>query len=210
MADPTLIQGHDPMLDDTDESDSLIGSTNDLATDEPRSALDRVLQWVPRVLSSKPHVIVLVGLGIYLIVLPIVGVKVSANAELIGGNYTNVTSDIGACIAAGGTLHLVAQSRRRRKIEEERLVLARQTHRLLHHVYDDVAKQLGHIPLAPHGAAGPAAGPGAGPGAAGSSGALGSDAPIPGELDPLEAGLGDSASGDAGPAKYVEPGDQDD
>jgi hypothetical protein len=32
---------------------------------------------------------------------------VSAKAELIGGNYTNVTSDLGACIAAGLTVHLV-------------------------------------------------------------------------------------------------------
>ena len=80
---------------------SVIGSTVDLATGEPKSVLDKALQWVPRILSSKPHVIVLMGLGIYLIVLPLAGVNVSARSELIGGNYTNVTSDIGACIAAG-------------------------------------------------------------------------------------------------------------
>jgi len=130
---------------DGDSMASLVGSTNDLADDTPRSRIDRILQWVPRILSSKPHVIVLIGLGIYLIVLPLVGVRVTANAELIGGNYTNVTSDIGACIAAGGTLHLVNQNRKRRKIEDERLMLARQTHRLLHHVYGDAARELGHI-----------------------------------------------------------------
>jgi hypothetical protein len=124
---------------------TLVGSTNDLADDTPRSRIDRILQWVPRVLSSKPHVIVLMGLGVYLILLPLLGVRVSANAELIGGNYTNVTSDIGACIAAGGTLHLVNQGRKRRKIDEERLMLARQTHHLLHYVYGDAARQLGHI-----------------------------------------------------------------
>jgi hypothetical protein len=124
---------------------ALMGSTDDLADDEPRSRVDRILQWVPRVLASKPHVLVLMGLGIYLIVLPLVGVTVSANAELIGGNYTNVTSDIGACIAAGGTLHLVAQSRKRRRIEEERLRLATETHRLLHYVCGDAARQLGHL-----------------------------------------------------------------
>jgi hypothetical protein len=123
----------------------LMGTTNDLADQQPRSRVDRILQWVPRVLSSKPHVVVLLGLGVYLIVLPLVGVKVSANAELIGGNYTNVTSDIGACIAAGGTLTLVGQSRRRRRIEEERLRLARETHRLLHYVCGDAARQLGHL-----------------------------------------------------------------
>jgi hypothetical protein len=119
-------------------------STTDLATDTPKSRIDQILQWVPRILSSKPHVLVLMGLGIYLIVLPLLGVTVTARAELIGGNYTNVTSDIGACIAAGGTLHLVNQSRKRRKIDEERLLLARETHRLLHHVYADAARELGH------------------------------------------------------------------
>jgi len=123
----------------------LAGSTNDLADDKPRSRLDQILQWVPRLLSSKPHVILLMVLGIYLIVLPLIGVAVSARAELIGGNYTNVTSDIGACIAAGGTVHLVAQNRKRRKIDEERLRLAQETHRLLHYVYGDAARELGHL-----------------------------------------------------------------
>ena len=130
---------------DSDGMAALVGSTNDLADDAPRSRIDRILQWVPRILSSKPHVIALMGLGVYLIVLPLLGVRVSSNAELIGGNYTNVTSDIGACIAAGGTLHLINQSRKRRKIEEERLMLARQSHRLLHYVYGDAARQLGHV-----------------------------------------------------------------
>ncbi len=141
----------------------LIGSTNDLAM-EPRSRIDRILQWVPRLLSSKPHIVLLMFLGIYLIVLPILGLKVSANSELIGGNYTNVTSDIGACIAAGGTLTLVGQSRRRRRIEEERLRLARETHRLLHYIHDDVARQLGHaVPMGlgkPRGPGQPQASPG--------------------------------------------------
>jgi len=128
---------------------SMVGSTVDLATDQPKSALDRVLQWVPRVLSSKPHVIALVGLGIYLIVLPLAGVNVSARSELIGGNYTNVTSDIGACIAAGGTLHLISQNRKRTRMEEQRLRLAQETHRLLHYVCHDAAQQLGHLAAGP-------------------------------------------------------------
>jgi hypothetical protein len=124
---------------------ALTGSMVDVADDTPRSRIDRILRWVPRILASKPHVILLIVLGIYLIVLPLLGITVTAKAELIGGNYTNVTSDIGACIAAGGTLHLVSQGRKRRKIEEERLQLARETHRLLHHVYGDAARQLGHV-----------------------------------------------------------------
>jgi len=125
----------------------LMGSTNDLAADTPASRLDQVLQWVPRSLSSKPHVIALLGLGIYLILLPLLGVTVSAKAELIGGNYTNVTSDIAASIAAGGTLHLINQNRKRRKIDEERLKLERETHQLLHHVYSDASRQLGHADI---------------------------------------------------------------
>ena len=128
-----------------DTLSTLVGSTTDLADDAPRSRIDRALQWVPRILSSKPHVIVLMGLGIYLIVLPILGVTVSSNAELIGGNYTNVTSDIGACIAAGGTLHLISQNRKRRSMEEQRLRLAQETHRLLHYVCGEAAVQLGHV-----------------------------------------------------------------
>jgi len=123
----------------------MTGSTVDLAADEPKSWLDRILRWVPRILSSKPHVIVLIGLGVYLVVLPLAGVNVSAKSELIGGNYTNVTSDIGACIAAGGTLHLISQNRKRNKVEAERLRLAQESHRLLHYVYRDAALQLGHI-----------------------------------------------------------------
>jgi hypothetical protein len=138
---------------------TLMGSTNDLATDAPASRLDQILQWIPRILSSKPHIIALMGLGTYLILLPLLGVTVSANAELIGGNYTNVTSDIGACIAAGGTLHLINQSRKRRKAEEERLRLAQETHRLLHHIYLDAARQLGHAAtIASPAAASPATG----------------------------------------------------
>jgi hypothetical protein len=71
-----------------------------------------VLALVPRALSSHAHIIFLGALGIFLVLLPLVGVHVSARAELIGGNYTNVTSDLGACIAAGLTVHLVKRERR--------------------------------------------------------------------------------------------------
>jgi hypothetical protein len=134
-----------------DGGSGLMGSTNDLAADTPASRLDRILQWVPRILSSKPHIVALIGLGVYLILVPLLGVAVSAQAELIGGNYTNVTSDIAASIAAGGTLHLVNQGRKRRRIEDERLRLARETHQLLHQVYGDAARELGHVSGGPSG-----------------------------------------------------------
>jgi hypothetical protein len=85
----------------------------------PRTRLDRILAIVPRALSSHAHIIFLGALGIYLVVLPLLGVGVSSKSELIGGNYTNVTSDLGACIAAGLTVHLVKRERRRSERLEE-------------------------------------------------------------------------------------------
>jgi hypothetical protein len=92
------------------------------------SRIERVLGTVPRFLASHLHVVWLLGLGVYLIVLPLCGVNVSAKSELIGGNYTNVTSDIGACIAAGGTIHLVKQQRSRNQ-------LAERTHQIMADLY---------------------------------------------------------------------------
>lgn len=95
---------------------------------EHPSRLEKVLGHVPRLLASHTHVILLMGLGIYLIVLPLLGVPVSPRAELIGGNYTNVSGDISACIAAGGTLTLVRHSRRRSRVADA-------THRIMADLY---------------------------------------------------------------------------
>ena len=95
---------------------------------EPKSRLDRFLAYVPRVLASHTHILILMVLGVYLIVLPLAGVNVSAKSELIGGNYTNVTSDIGACIAAGGTLTLLAHAKRRNRLAEA-------THKIMADLY---------------------------------------------------------------------------
>lgn len=116
----------------------------DLAPGSAQNRFDRILQWIPRLLSSKPHVVALTLLGVYLVLLPLFGVTVSAKSELIGGNYTNVTSDIGACIAAGGTLHLISQNRKRQRLDEERLRLMREVHSLLHYVHGAAATELGH------------------------------------------------------------------
>ncbi len=121
-------------------ADSKFESLANLAS--PESRFDHILGYVPRVLSSKAHVIFLIGLGVYLVVLPLLGLAVSAKAELIGGNYTNVTSDVGACIAAGGTLNLIHQGRRRHRLEEERLQLTRQMHKLLFRVHAAQATDL--------------------------------------------------------------------
>jgi hypothetical protein len=79
-------------------------------------------------LASHVHIIFLLLLGTYLIILPLAGVSVSAKSELIGGNYTNVTSDIGACIAAGGTLTLLAHSRKRNRVSDA-------THKIMADLY---------------------------------------------------------------------------
>jgi hypothetical protein len=118
-------------------------SVTDLADDGAGTWFNRALQWIPRILSSKPHIVWLVALGVYLIVLPLLGIAVSAKSELIGGNYTNVTSDIGACIAAGGTLHLVSQGRKRQKVDAERLTLLKEVHALLHHLHPEAAAEIG-------------------------------------------------------------------
>lgn len=97
-------------------------------TDENPSRFEQALSAVPRFLSSHLHVIWLLGLGVYLIVLPLCGVNVPTKYELIGGNYTNVTSDIGACIAAGGTVHLVKQQRKRNTVTDR-------THQIMSDLY---------------------------------------------------------------------------
>jgi hypothetical protein len=90
------------------------------AEDGHHNPFMRALNAVPRILSSKLHVILLFALGTYIVLLPLAGVNVSDKAELIGGNYENTTSDIGACIAAGGTVHLIKKGREHHR-EIERL-----------------------------------------------------------------------------------------
>lgn len=98
----------------------------------PGSRLARILGYVPRVLASKPHIMFLAALGVYLVILPLVQVHVSSFAELVGGNYTNVTSDLGACIAAGGTLHIIRSHRQHRSEIEELRRLVGEIHAKLH------------------------------------------------------------------------------
>jgi hypothetical protein len=103
--------------------------------EQPKSRVDRYLGYIPQALASHAHIVWLLLLGIYLIVLPLLGVPVSAKSELIGGNYTNVTSDIGACIAAGGTLTLLKHSRRRNKLAAASQELAQASHRIIADLY---------------------------------------------------------------------------
>ena len=134
-----------PPLDVT----TLAAATDPLApeADPPHpNRVVRALNAVPGLLSSKPHIIFLFALGIYLVLLPVAHVYTpSNNGELIGGNYTNVTSDLGACIAAGGTVHLV---RRHRQSHREVVALRREVAALRSHheaTSAAVARIEGHV-----------------------------------------------------------------
>jgi hypothetical protein len=102
----------------------------------PQTRLDKILALVPRALSSHAHIIFLGALGVYLVLLPLFGVSVSAKSELIGGNYTNVTSDLGACIAAGLTVHLARRDRRRSKELEQFFQRVHQRHDVFEQALD--------------------------------------------------------------------------
>jgi len=79
----------------------------------PKSALTKILGVIPKALSSKPSIMIFIGLFIYLVGFGIVGlfiksVEPSAQMQLVLGNYTNVTSATGASIAAGAGVATVA------------------------------------------------------------------------------------------------------
>jgi hypothetical protein len=112
---------------------------------EPKGRLDRILGDIPRILASKAHIAWLFVLLLWIVILAIFIPSIApARVELILGNYTNVTSDIGACIAAGGTVQLLRDSHKRNRLVAE-------THRLLHVVHADHARALGQTPAPPEG-----------------------------------------------------------
>lgn len=76
--------------------------------------LDSLLAAVPRLLASKPSIIFLLILLVYLFGFGVIGLFIpalepSATLQLVLGNWTNVTSALGASIAAGGTLTVIAK-----------------------------------------------------------------------------------------------------
>src|SRR5579875_3544171 len=115
--------------------------------DEARSRFDRILGRLPYLLSSKP--VIISG------IMTLIGhpAAVSANTQLILGNYTNVSSSVGAGIAAGASLTLIKRQRRAHRLAgaahqaaEEASAVARETHRLLHLAHPDKAAELGQVP----------------------------------------------------------------
>lgn len=96
----------------------------------------RVLDRVPEVLSSTPVIMLGIGLFFYLVVFAGAAAllghpgAVSVQQQLILGNYTNVSSSVGAGIAAG----LGIQARRERRKNH---VMTAEIHALLQRVHPE-------------------------------------------------------------------------
>jgi len=68
--------------------------------------MKKLLDAIPKILSSTPAIFIFLFLFVYLVVFGIVGLFAknlapSSDMQLVLGNYTNVTSALGAAIAAG-------------------------------------------------------------------------------------------------------------
>ncbi len=151
---PAVSQAADPFgltADDHMESDQ--------RGEEAKSRMDKILGRLPNILSSKPVIVFGILLFLYLFVFAglasLLGHSglVSANTQLILGNYTNVSSSVGAGIAAGASLTLVKRQRRAHKVvvaahdaAMEARSFAIETHRLLHTAMPEHAAALGQVP----------------------------------------------------------------
>jgi hypothetical protein len=159
-----------------------------------KSGMDKILGRLPNLLSSKPVIIFGIVLFCYLFlyagIASLLGHPgaVSANTQLILGNYTNVSSSVGAGIAAGAGLTLLKRQSRAHRVAVaahdaalEAKGLAEETHRILHLAFPQHAAALGQHPgrlTTPTGTAPRQAAPGeAGPGGAAPGGPGASSAP---------------------------------
>jgi hypothetical protein len=155
--------------------------------DVAKSKMDKVLGRLPSLLSSKPVIIFGIILFFYLFVFAGIASllghsdAVTANTQLILGNYTNVSSSVGAGIAAGAGLTLLKRQNRAHRLAVaahdaaiEAKGLAEETHRILHLAFPDHAAALGQQPGR---VTQPRPTPAAAPGAAGPGGAAAGPAP---------------------------------
>ena len=118
--------------DQQNQSSQLTKSDQELQQDpesqqeqqDQQSQQPKFLQAIPRILASTVSIFIFIFLFIYLVLFGIVGLFIdwlapTANMQLILGNYTNVTSALGAAIAAGAsTQHLTQVRKLNRKHEE--------------------------------------------------------------------------------------------
>jgi hypothetical protein len=127
-----------------------------------KSGLDRILGRLPSLLSSKPVIIFGIFLFCYLFlyagIASLLGHAgaVTANTQLILGNYTNVSSSVGAGIAAGAGVAILKRQRRAHRITlaahdaaMEAKAIAEETHRLLRLAFPEHAATLGQVPGRP-------------------------------------------------------------
>jgi hypothetical protein len=148
--------------------------------DVAKSGMDRLLGKLPNVLSSKP--VIIFGIILFCYLFLYAGISsllghagaVSANTQLILGNYTNVSSSVGAGIAAGAGLTLLKRQNRTHRLTVaahdaalEAKTLAEETHRIVRRAFPDHAAALGQYPGRVAGSRGPGSGPAAGGSAAG-------------------------------------------
>jgi hypothetical protein len=157
-----------------------------------KTRMDTVLGKLPNLLSSKP--VIIFGIVLFCYLFLYAGIAslfghpgaVSANTQLILGNYTNVSSSVGAGIAAGAGLTLLKRQTRTHRLTLaahdaalEAKSLAEETHRILHLAFPEHAAALGQHPgrVTPSGPAG--SGSAAGGGAAPASGPASGDPASP-------------------------------
>jgi len=84
----------------------------------------KFLQAIPGILASNISIFIFIFLFIYLVIFGLIGLFVSqlaptAEAQLVLGNYTNVTSALGAAIAAGASTQHLSQVRKLHHKHEE-------------------------------------------------------------------------------------------
>jgi hypothetical protein len=153
-------------------SESYLAAVEELDADEPaesdpvdldgeptQSRLARALGRLPYLLSSRA--VILLGIVLFFYLFVFAGLAtlfghpdaVSTNTQLIFGNYTNVTSSVGAGIAAGASLTLLSHHRRAHRVARAALgaahearSFAQETHRLMHSLHPEQAAALGQVP----------------------------------------------------------------
>ena len=126
--------------------------------DAAGSKIAELLGRLPNLLSSRP--VILFGILLFFYLFIFAGIAtllgyptaVSTNTQLILGNYTNVSSSVGAGIAAGASLTLVKRQHHANKLTQaahiaamEARAFAQETHKLLHLINPDAAARLGHV-----------------------------------------------------------------
>ena len=95
---------------------------------------NKFLQAIPRILASKVSIFIFLFLFVYLVIFGLIGLWVkwlapSASAQLVLGNYTNVTSALGAAIAAGASTQHLIQVKKLKSNHDELVESVKDLHR---------------------------------------------------------------------------------